>query len=991
MDTLFDSGLPSSFLSGANATYIAELYERYLADPDSVDTAWRSFFAELSDGADDIRAELRGPSWNRQDRAVIGTLDPDAEPAKEALKGGAKGKGKGTAAPAEAAPSTEAMRAHTLDSIRALMMIRAYRVRGHLEAQLDPLGLNEPEPHPELDYRSYGFTDADLDREIFIDNVLGLESATLRRIVEVVRETYCGHIGVEFMHIQYPDQKAWIQRRVESELNRTAFTDLGRKTIMQRIIEAETFETYLHRKYIGTKRFGLEGAESTIPAIEQILKRGSQLGLEHVVIGMAHRGRLNILTNVMHKPLEAIFSEFEGNAANPEDVQGSGDVKYHLGTSADRDFDGKTIHVSLNANPSHLEAVDPVVLGKVRARQTQIGPEGRSQAMGLLLHGDAAMAGQGVVAECFALSQLIGYRTGGTIHIVVNNQIGFTTNPKYARSGQYCTDIAKMIQAPILHVNGDNPEAVVHAARVAIEFRQEFHCDVVLDIVCYRRHGHNESDEPAFTQPRMYKRIGEHPTTREIYARHVIDSGLLTQEDVDGMLKDYTDRLDAAFKVGETYRPNRADWLTGSWEGLEAAFGEEEYKQYVTAAKRPALETVFKAISSPPENFDLNPKIARQLKAKAKMGKTGEGIDWATAEALAFGTLVLEGHPVRLSGQDVGRGTFSQRHAVLVDQTDETKYFPLNSIREGQAEFNVFDSPLSEYAVLGFEYGYSAQDPMALVLWEAQFGDFANGAQVIFDQFIAAAEYKWLRMSGLVVLLPHGYEGQGPEHSSARLERYLQLCAEDNMQVCNLTTPANYFHALRRQIRRNFRKPLIIMSPKSLLRHKLCVSPLDALSEGGRFYRVLPETDDLVPDEDIRRVVLCTGKVYYDLLQARRDQEIKDVALVRVEQLYPWPKDSVQRQLSRYPKAEVVWCQEEPANMGAWVFVDRRLQYALEELRNTARRAHYAGRKASASTAAGVARNHTREQAQLIEQALTWSLDALPQPFVRPTGLSQVN
>jgi len=988
MDTLFDSGFPSSFLSGANATYIAELYERYLADPESVDPAWRSFFAELKDGAEDIRADLQGPSWgpswNKTSRHVIGAPDPEAPP-QTAKK---KGKEAGT----EADLSQEAVRAHTLDSIRALMMIRAYRVRGHLEARLDPLGLSEPEPHPELDYHSYGFTDADLDREIFIDNVLGLESAPLRRIVEVVRETYCGHIGVEFMHIQYPDQKAWIQRRVESELNRTAFTDIGRKTIMERLIEAETFETYLHRKYTGTKRFGLEGAESTIPAIEQILKRGSQLDLEHVVIGMAHRGRLNILTNVLHKPLEAIFSEFQGNAAKPEDVQGSGDVKYHLGTSADRDFDGKTVHVTLNANPSHLEAVDPVVLGKVRAKQTQIGDTTRKKAMAILLHGDAAMAGQGVVAECFALSQLIGYRTGGTVHIVVNNQIGFTTNPKYSRSGQYCTDIAKMIQAPILHVNGDDPEAVVHAARVAIEFRQEFNADVVLDIVCYRRHGHNESDEPAFTQPRMYKRIAEQPTTREIYARHLVASGLLTQAEIDAMLDGYTARLDAAFKMGEAYRPNRADWLQGTWDGLEAAFGEEEYKQYVTATGTPALEAVFKAISTPPDGFDVNPKIARQLKAKAKMLETGEGIDWGTAEALAFGTLLNEGHPVRLSGQDCGRGTFSHRHAVLIDQTDERKYVPLNTIREGQANFEVLDSPLSEFAVLGFEYGYSSQDPMALVLWEAQFGDFANGAQVIFDQFICAAEYKWLRMSGLVVLLPHGYEGQGPEHSSARLERYLQLCAEDNMLVCNLTTPANYFHALRRQIRRNFRKPLILMSPKSLLRHKLCVSRLDEFETGGgRFFRVLPETDDLVADEEVRRVVLCTGKIYYDLLQARREQEINDVAIVRVEQLYPWPKDSVQRQLKRYPNAEVIWCQEEPANMGAWTFVDRRIQFALEELHTKARRGHYAGRKASASTAAGVARAHAQEQALLIEQALSWPRDALQQPFQRPTSLSQVN
>ncbi|WP_299438770.1 2-oxoglutarate dehydrogenase E1 component, partial [uncultured Rhodospira sp.] len=734
MDSALDPRLAASFLSGANATYIAELYERYLEAPDSVDSGWRGFFDELRDGPDDIHTELRGPSWNRNGRAVIGTPDPDAPPPP------AKGKGKDGDKEAPTAGLTEEQaRAHTLDSIRALMMIRAYRVRGHLEANMDPLGLTEPEPHPELDYRSYGFTDADLDREIFIDNVLGLETATLRKIIEVVRETYCGDIGVEFMHIQYPDQKAWIQRRVESELNRTAFTDIGRRAIMERIVEAETFEQFLHRKYVGTKRFGLEGAESIVPAIEQILKRGSQLGLEHVVIGMAHRGRLNVLSNVMHKPLEAIFSEFEGNAANPESVQGSGDVKYHLGTSADRQFDGRTVHVTLNANPSHLEAVDPVVLGKVRAKQTQIGDTRRDRVLGLLLHGDAAMAGQGVVGECFSLAHLIGYRTGGTIHLVINNQIGFTTSPQYGRSGQYCTDIAKTIQAPILHVNGDNPEAVVHAARVAIEFRQHFNTDVVLDVVCYRRFGHNESDEPAFTQPRMYKRIGEHPTVRARYARHVVEAGLLTEADIKAMDAAYVDRLEAAFKAGESYRPNRADWLHGIWEGLEAAFGEEEFRQYSTGAKDNVLREVFKAISTPPDSFDLNTKIARQLKAKAKMLETGEGIDWATAEALAFGTLLLEGHRVRLSGQDSGRGTFSQRHAVLVDQTTEKRYRPLNHIRDGQALFEVLDSPLSEFAVLGFEYGYASQDPMALVLWEAQFGDFANGAQVIIDQFICAA------------------------------------------------------------------------------------------------------------------------------------------------------------------------------------------------------------------------------------------------------------
>jgi 2-oxoglutarate dehydrogenase E1 component len=964
----------ASFLTGANATFIAELYQRYLDDPASVDPSWIGFFQELMDDPDALAVDLKGPSWNRNGGGVIGVTET------------------GTAAPrpTTGGVSEPEVRGRVLDSIRALMMIRAFRVRGHLQARLDPLGIEEPAPHPELDYHTYGFSDDDLDREIFIDNVLGLgDRATLREIMAVVRKTYCSTIGVEFMHIQDPEQKAWIQMRVEGSRNVTAFTDLGKKTILERLTEAEGFEKFLQVKYTGTKRFGLEGGETVIPAIEQVLKRGSQMGIEEVVLGMAHRGRLNILANVLKKPYQAIFSEFQGNPANPEDVQGSGDVKYHLGTSADRDFDGKTVHLSLQANPSHLEAVDPVVLGKVRARQTQRGDTDRTRVLGILLHGDAAFAGQGLVAECFGMSQLRGYRTGGTIHFIINNQIGFTTAPQYSRSGTYSSDIAKMVQAPIFHVNGDDPEAVVHVARIATEFRQTFKGDVVIDMICYRRHGHNESDEPAFTQPQMYDLIAKHPTTRTVYADKLVKEGLLSKDETDGLATAFQGRLEQDFEAANAFKPNRADWLEGRWSGLEAMSGEEEFLQFDTPVAMDVLREVGKALVTTPEGFSLNRKIARQFKAKAEALESGEGIDWATAEALAFGSLLLDNHRVRLSGQDVGRGTFSHRHAVLTDQANEARYVPLNHIRETQEEFEVHDSPLSEYSVLGFEYGYSLADPKALVLWEAQFGDFANGAQVVFDQFISSGESKWLRMSGLTLLLPHGYEGQGPEHSSARPERYLQLCAEDNMQVCNLTTPANYFHALRRQVRRNFRKPLILMTPKSLLRHKLAVSPLADFGPGSHFRRVIAEQAKLVAEDKIRRVVLCTGKVYYDLIQAREEMGVWDVAIVRVEQLYPWPKDRVKAEVERYPNAEVFWCQEEPANMGYWMFVLPRLQFLLEEIERP-QRPIYVGRKAAASPATGVFKNHVAEQTRLCEQALEWNIEDIPQPFKRATALSKV-
>jgi 2-oxoglutarate dehydrogenase E1 component len=959
----------ASAMSGANAAFLADLYARWVEKPQSVDASFAELFAALNDEARAVLTDAAGASWAPRTRGRFG---PDPEPVAPPA-----GKKDGKAAAAPVMPKTETMdkaaaQRAVLDSIRALMLIRSYRVRGHLEAQLDPLGLQKPKPHAELTPATYGFTDADMDRPIFLDFVLGKEYATLREILAICRASYCGPIGVEFMHIQDPDQKSWIQRRIEGAPWLSAFDKDAKKDILRQLTEAEGFEAFCARKYATTKRFGLEGGESTIPAVKTVIETAARLGVNEVTIGMAHRGRLNVLVNVVKKPYSAVFSEFKGVSAHPEDVQGSGDVKYHLGTSTDIEIAGRMVHVSLQPNPSHLEAVDPVVVGKVRARQDMAGDtKARRSVMGITLHGDAAFAGQGVVYETLAMSQLIGYRTGGTIHIVTNNQIGFTTVPAHAYSGLYCTDVAKSIQVPILHVNGDDPEAVVFCARMAAEFRMEFGADIVLDIVCYRRHGHNETDEPAFTQPIMYGRIREMKTTRTKYAERLAAEGSLPAAQSKAMLDAFYATLEDAFQAAASFKPNKADWLEGHWSGLKAVTtGEEVERLHETAVGLDALREVGAALTRVPADFNINSKIARQLDAKKTAIETGEGIDWATGEALAFGSLLLEGHRVRLSGEDVQRGTFSHRHAYLVDQETQAEYVPLNNIRAGQPRFEAFNSLLSEFGVLGFEYGYSLADPRTLVLWEAQFGDFANGAQVIIDQFIASAETKWLRMSGLVMLLPHGYEGQGPEHSSARLERYLQLCAERNMRVGNLTTPANYFHALRRQLKANYRKPLVLMTPKSLLRHKLAVSPLADFGPGSGFKYVIPEVDAIAPPEQFKRVVLCTGKVYYDLLQERRDKGVTDVAIVRVEQLYPFPQTSLGKALAPYVNAEVVWCQEEPENMGAWTFVDRRIEKVLASLENKAKRPRYVGREEAASPATGLARIHQQQQDMLVRQAL---------------------
>ena len=972
----------SSFLQGHNAEYIEQLYARYAEDPNAVDQAWQSFFRELGDADADARAEAAGPSWARADwppqpsDELTAALDGqwgDLGPAAQAAAGD---KIKAKAAEQGVQVSDTQVRQAVLDSIRALMIIRAYRIRGQLVAELDPLGMRDETPHPELDPRSYGFTETDMDRPIFIDNVLGLEMASMREILAIVKRTYCGTFALQYMHISDPEQASWLKERIEGYGKEVAFTREGRKAILNKLVEAEGFEKFLHVKYMGTKRFGLDGGESLVPAMEQIIKRGGALGVQEIIIGMPHRGRLSVLANVMGKPYKAIFNEFQGGSFKPEDVDGSGDVKYHLGASSDREFDGNTVHLSLTANPSHLEAVNPVCLGKARAKQDQLHDDNRTRVLTVLLHGDAAFAGQGVVAECFGLSGLRGHRTGGTIHIVVNNQIGFTTAPHFSRSSPYPTDIALMVEAPIFHVNGDDPEAVVHAARVAIEFRQKFGKDVVIDMFCYRRFGHNEGDEPMFTNPIMYKRIKGHKTTLSLYTDRLVKDGLIPEGEIEDMKASFQAHLNEEFEAGKVYRPNKADWLDGRWSHLDRE--GDKYQRGKTAIKKKTLEEIGTALTTVPDGFPVHRTVERLLDAKREMFQNGKGFDWATAEALAFGSLLTEGYPVRLSGQDSTRGTFSQRHSALVNQENEDRYYPLNHIREGQARYEVIDSMLSEYAVLGFEYGYSLAEPNALTLWEAQFGDFANGAQIMFDQFISSGERKWLRMSGLVMLLPHGFEGQGPEHSSSRLERFLQMCAEDNWIVANCTTPANYFHILRRQLHRSYRKPLVLMTPKSLLRHKLAISNQADFLTGSSFHRVLWDDaekghsdTELKADDKIKRVVMCSGKVYYDLLEERDERGIDDIYLLRVEQFYPFPAQAMVKELKRFPNADYVWCQEEPKNQGAWFFMEPNIEWVLTRIKAKITRPTYAGRSASASPATGLASAHKAQQQALIDDALT--------------------
>ena len=961
----------TSFLSGVNAEYISHLYAQYQKSPSLVDASWRTFFEDLSDSELTVLREMHGASWtpseNRMDGRGFGANAQPQQVAQPMMQAQ-------PFVPFQAPSAGTDIQSAVKDSIRAIQLIRAYRVRGHLEADLDPLGLRAKEIHPELDPGHYGFAPKDYDRPIRLDGVLGMEEANLNQIMQALKTIYCDKIGVEFMHLSNPEEKAWLQERIEAPRNHTDFTTNGKRAILERLTAAESFEQFLAKKYPGTKKFGIDGGEVLIPAIEQIMKRGGQLGLKEMVVGMAHRGRLNVLANVMGKPFSAIFAEFLGKKTTPDDVLGSGDVKYHLGTSSDRDFDGNNIHLSLTANPSHLECVSPVVIGKVRAKQYQREDVDGTEVMPILLHGDAAFAGQGIVAETLMISELDGYSVGGTMHVVINNQIGFTTMPQYSRSGPYCTDVAKLLSAPIFHVNGDDPESVVHVSRIATEFRQKFNKDVVVDIICYRRFGHNEGDEPSFTQPLMYKEIRALDTTRQIYAKQLESEGVLKADEAKSIDDEMHKKLQESFDSANNYKPNNADFLQGMWQDMSVAEDENNARRGQTALDEKMFTDVGQALTNIPEDFNIHSKLKRFIDARKKMFETGTGFDWATAEALAFGSLVKEGYGVRLSGQDCGRGTFSQRHAKMYDQSDAHVYQPLQNIDDKQAPFEVHDSPLSEFAVLGFEYGFSLAEPKWLTLWEAQFGDFVNGAQTIIDQFISSGESKWLRMSGLVMLLPHGYEGQGPEHSSAHPERFLSLSAEDNWQIANVTTPANYFHILRRQMVRNFRKPLVMFTPKSLLRHKLCVSDAAMMTGESTFHRVLWDDAELAghlnKPKDIKRVVLCTGKVYYDMYQARENAGVKDVLILRLEQLYPFPHSALIEELKKYPNADVVWCQEEPENTGYWQFVDRRIESVLGELKHKAKRPSYVGRVAAASPATGNASTHKTEQESLVNEAL---------------------
>jgi len=854
-----------------------------------------------------------------------------------------------------------------------LQLINAYRVRGHLIADLDPLG-GEPTNHPELDPVTYGLTIWDLDREFLtgsLSEAIGDHGpkpvATLREILETLRQTYCGKIGCEYMNIQHPEQKRWLQHRMEPQANHWPLDRETRVRILQGLLKAEEFEHFLHARYVGQKRFALEGAEAAIAILDELLERAAGRNVHEVVIGMAHRGRLTMLTTVVGKPVGEIFAQFEGEL-DPASTQGSGDVKYHLGArGVYRSAEGREVLVSVSPNPSHLEAVDPVVEGSVRPKQDRLGDTQRERVIPLLIHGDAAFAGQGVVAETLNLSQLDGYCTGGTVHLIINNQIGFTTTPDEARSTPYSTDVARGVQAPIFHVNGDDPEAAIRVAQIAFDYRQQFKKDVVIDMFCYRRHGHNEADDPSYTQPILYRKIKDHPSVGKLYGERLVREGVLTAEEVAERRKGFAQNLSAAWDASEK---------TGDrFEGQElAAVPSDEIASFCprTSVNKATVDRVIRALTHFPENFHLHPKlrgfIGRRHEAIEKSGP----IDWAFGEALAFGTLALEGTPVRLSGQDSGRGTFSQRHLVFVDSENSRKYTPLQHVSPDQARFEVFDSSLSEYAVLGFEFGYSVADPLTMVLWEAQFGDFANGAQILIDQFISSAESKWGQPSGLVLLLPHGFEGQGPEHSSARIERFLVLCAGNNMQIANCTTPAQYFHLLRRQMyggadRRGMRKPLVIFTPKSLLRHAKAVSTVAELTSGG-FREVLPDSGSIDP-EQVTRVVFCSGKIYYDLLAAREARQANHVVLVRIEQLYPFAESDANDALLRYPPtAEVVWAQEEPRNMGPWRFMQEQIQPLLAP---TSRVLRYVGRPESASPATGSGRRHQEEQAAITDEAMS--------------------
>jgi len=954
----------TSFLQGSNGPFIKELYLKYLKDPNTVPQSWVEFFDGLNEDQEAIKKEILGPSWAPQKNINLSSIVAKKDPG-----------GHQEIPFNDVSVSQKSYEKEKGYSVKAIALIRAYRIRGHLIANLDPLGMMERKYLEDLHPADHGFKKKDYSKKIYVGAYMNKGYATINEILSFFRKIYCSTIGVEYMHISDPVEKIWFRERIEKKENQIKFTENGKKAILNKLIQAEGFEKFLATKFVGTKRFGIDGGEALIPALEQIIKRGGQLGVKEIKIGQPHRGRLNILANILQKSYKRMFNEFAGEYAS-FNADSTGDVKYHLGASSNREFDGNLVHISLADNPSHLEAINPVVLGQTRAKQFFHRDKNRQKVVPILIHGDAAFAGQGIVAECFAMSGLPGHNTGGTIHIIVNNQIGFTTNPRFARSSPYPSDLAKMVDAPILHVNGDDPEAVVHCARIAMEFRQKFNRDVVLDVICYRRFGHNEGDEPSFTQPLMYKKIKKHPTTLNIYANRLIREGVILQEDFNTMKIKFKNLLEEQFKTAKEYKP-KLEWYEGVWSRYKPERGKD--RRGITGVSLDKIIKIGEKITAIPKTFEAHPTIKKIFENKKKMFLTGKGFDWATAEQLAFATLLDEGYPVRLCGQDSGRGTFSQRHSVLRDQKNNTYYTPLNNISKKQKRYEVIDSLLSELAVVGFEYGYALSEPTTLVVWEAQFGDFVNGAQIIIDQFITSAERKWARANGLIMLLPHGYEGQGPEHSSGRLERFLQLCAQENIQVMNCTTPANYFHALRRQIHRDFRKPLIIMTPKSLLRNKRCTSNIDDFTKKNSFHRILNDHADfkkyslikLKKDEKIKKVIMCSGKIYFDLLEAREKIKNDEVFIIRVEQLYPFPVKTLARELKRFKKkSKFYWCQEEPQNMGAWNSARNYIQWTLNYIKTKNREIEYIGRKPAASPATGHAKKHLAQQKEIIEKVL---------------------
>ena len=955
----------TSFLNKSNSAFIEQMYLKFINDDSDLPESWKNYFLDIGEEIDLVVKEINGPTWSPQKKKInIEDIQKNINSNDQNILSLNQN---------QYVDNLDVKKTNR-DSIRAVSLIRSYRQRGHLISKIDPLELREIEYLDELHPESYGFNREDYKKKIYLDGITNKDYSNIREILSFLKKTYCGSIGYEYMHISNPSERKWIRDRIEKDENALQFTKNGKNAILNKLIQAEGFEKFLNTKFVGTKRFGLDGAESLIPALEQIIKIGGQYKIKEVKIGMSHRGRLNVLANVLQKSYKRIFNEFAGEMSNGvEDT--AGDVKYHLGASSDREFDGNSVHVSLTDNPSHLEAVNPVVLGQARAKQFFHKDKDRNKVIPILIHGDAAFAGQGIVAECFAMSGLPGHNTGGTIHIIINNQIGFTTSPRFARSSPHPSDVAKMVDAPIIHANGDDPEAVVYATRIASEFRLKFNRDVVIDLVCYRRYGHNEGDEPSFTQPLMYKKIRSHPSTINIYGEKLIKENIILKEDLSSQIKQFKELLDQQFKTAKDYKP-KIEWFEGTWSRYKPEKGKD--KRGATGIDLNMLSNISNKINIIPSEINIHKTIGKILDNRKKTIEQGYGIDWATAESLAFASLLEEGYPVRLVGQDTGRGTFSQRHSVLRNQLDNSRYIPLNNISQKQKNFEVVDSFLSELAVLGFEYGYSLVAPNTLTIWEAQFGDFANGAQVIIDQFISSGERKWKRASGLVMLLPHGYEGQGPEHSSARLERFLQLCANDNLQVMNCTTPANYFHALRRQVLRDFRKPLIMMTPKSLLRNKYCKSNLRDFSKDNSFHRVMWDHSmdpvnkgfvKLKKNSEIKKVILCSGKVYFDLLEARENIKKNDVIIFRIEQLYPFPAKSLVKELKPFAKnANFFWCQEEPKNMGAWLLVRDYIQWTLETIKAKNTKISYIGRNPDASPATGYAKRHLSEQKEIVNK-----------------------